>query len=102
MKRLAQIRQKFPVIALLALYAYLAFHAFSGSQGIMRWMTYSDQSRVLNVKLDALEAHRAALQSDVDALSPNHLNLDLLDEKARETLHVSDPKEMTIWLDQSP
>jgi cell division protein FtsB len=102
MQRLAQLRQKFPLLALLALYAYLAFHAFSGSQGIMRWMEYSDQAETLAVKLEALETRRAKLQNEVDALGPDLLDLDVLDMTARETLYVSQPKEITIWLDPQP
>ncbi len=102
MKRLAHIREKFPVIALLSLYAYLAFHAFSGSQGLMRWVSYAEQSKKLEAKHEALLERRSHLQSQVDALDPKALDLDVLDERARETLHVSDTKDITIWLDPKP
>ena len=99
MKRIAKLRVKFPILALLGLYAYLAFHAFSGSQGLLRWMSYSDQTKSLSAKFEALEAQRDALQAKVDALSPNGLDLDILDQAARETLYVSGTNEITIWLD---
>ena len=99
MKRFATLRQKFPLLALFSLYAYLAFHAFSGSQGVLRWMQYGEQADKLSVKAEALETKRAALQSKVDALSADSLDLDVLDETARQILNVSDPKEVTIWLD---
>jgi len=101
-KRLAKFREKFPLLALFSLYAYLAFHAFSGSQGVMRWMNYADQTSKLSVKLDKLETRRSALQSEVDALSAKSLDLDVLDVKAREMLYVSDTNEITIWLDPQP
>lgn len=102
MIRFATLRQKFPLMALFSLYAYLAFHAFSGSQGVLRWMQYSDQAEKLTAKAEKLEAEREALQSKVDALSADSLDLDVLDETARQVLNVSDPKEVTIWLDVEP
>ncbi len=86
----------------MALYAYLAFHAFSGSQGVIRWMDYADRRDSLQMKLTALEGQREMLETQVGALKADGLDLDVLDVEARKKLYVSDTKELTIWLDPTP
>ena len=97
--RLPDMKRRAPFLALLALYAYIGFHALSGSQGVTRWMDYSDRSERLSAELETLQAARAELQGQVDRLSARSLDLDTLDVEARRTLFVSKPGEITIWLD---
>lgn len=103
MRRLAvkipNLKRRAPMAALTAFYLYLGYHAFSGSQGLVRWMEQSDRADYLEVKLERLEARRAELQSDVDRLSADSLDLDTLDRVARENLFVARADEITIWLD---
>ncbi len=93
------LRRRAPAIGLLCLYAYLAFHAFSGSQGLLSWMSYSDEAARLEVRLSDARAQREALEADVDALSADTLDLDALEITARRKLFISDTKEITIYLD---
>ncbi len=81
------------------LYAYLAFHAFSGSQGVLSWISYSDQADDLKAKLEVSESRHKELKAKVKALSNESLDLDALDIAARRELFVLDTKEVTIWLD---
>lgn len=93
------LKRRAPALGLVALYAYLAFHAFSGSQGVLSWMSYSDEADLLLEKLTVVEARHKVLQAQVDALSNESLDLDALDISARRDLFVSDAYEITIWLD---
>ena len=102
MERLKYIRSKWPLFALITLYIYLAFHAFSGSQGLMRWVDYEKDIERNQVRLEAVTTKREALEAHVVSLKASQLDLDTLDIKSREMLFVSRPKEKTIWLDQSP
>lgn len=102
MERLRYIRTKWPVFALITLYIYLAFHAFSGSQGLIRWVDYEGDIRRNEVKLAAVTKKRIALETQANALKAEGLDIDQLDIKAREILFVSQTKEKTIWLDQIP
>ena len=95
----SSLRSRAPAMGLLALYAYLAFHAFSGSQGVLSWMNYSAEAELQAVKLAERVSQREALQTRVDALSSNGLDLDALDIESRRNLYVSDAKDVTIWLD---
>ena len=96
------LKARIPAFALIALYAYLAFHAFSGSQGVIRWMDYADRKESLEAKLTGLEEQRNELEAQVKALKADGLDLDVLDIEARKKLYVSDTKELTIWLDPTP
>ena len=98
LRRLAD-QVRWPVMAIVILYCYLAFHAFSGSQGIVNWMNNDNLSSNLTIKLERLEEKRGVLEAKVDALNSERLDLDALDIISRDLLHYSDPKELTIWLD---
>jgi cell division protein FtsB len=93
------LKRRAPALGLLALYTYLAFHAFSGSQGVLSWISYSDQADDLRENYAVVQARHAELKSQVDALSNDGLDLDALDIAARRDLFVSGTKEITIWLD---
>ena len=102
MERLRYIRNKWPIFALITLYIYLSFHAFSGSQGLMRWVDYENDIKRKEVKLEAITAKRIALEEHASGLKAEGLDLDKLDIKEREMLFVSQANEKTIWLDQRP
>jgi cell division protein FtsB len=93
------LKRRAPAAGLIVLYTYLAFHAFSGSQGVLSWMSYADEAEVLQAKLETRMSHRAELEAQVDALSNESLDLDALEIKVRKSLFVSDVNEITIWLD---
>lgn len=93
------LRRRAPALGLIVLYTYLAFHAFSGSQGVLSWINYSGEADDLRAKLEAVESRHDALKAQVEALSNESLDLDALDIAARRDLFVSDVKEVTIWLD---
>ena len=92
------LRHRAPAAALVAIYAYIGYHAISGSQGIMQWVEYEAKAEQLELKLEKLSERRNALQSDVDRLSASGLDLDTLDIEARQILYVARPEEITIWL----
>jgi len=68
----------------------------------MRWVDYQENIAIHKRKLSALQTQRAALETQALNLNADHLNLDVLDMKSREKLFISDPNELTIFLDQTP
>ena len=92
-------RVRWTFLAIIALYAYLAFHAFSGSQGILNWMNNDSQANRLEMKLESLIEKRSRMERRVKALSVEQLDIDAIDLLSREKLYYSHPKEFTIWLD---
>lgn len=89
-------------MALCAFYLYLAFHALSGSQGVMRWVDYEADIERNQAKLEAVQQQRMDMERQANALRASQLNLDVLDQRSREILHASHPKDYTIWLDETP
>ena len=100
--KLWSLRTKWPVLALCVFYFYLAFHALSGNQGLMRWVDYEADIKRSQTKLNALKTERAALELRATDLRASALILDSLDIKSRESLFTTHPKELTIWLDPTP
>jgi cell division protein FtsB len=100
--KLWSFRTKWPILALCVFYFYLAFHALSGNQGLMRWVDYEADTKLLTAKLAALTDAREQLETRAAQMRAQGLVLDALDIKARETLYSSHPNELTIWLDPKP
>ncbi len=99
MKKLLRFRRSWPVPAICAFYIYLAFHALSGSQGLMSWVDYKSDITRLGTELEQVRAEKADLEFQIEALRAESLNKDLLDIKARQYVYVSGANELTIWLD---
>lgn len=99
MHRLWRIRRSWPVLAIFAFYIYLAFHALSGSQGLMSWADYKSDITRLEGELETAKTVRADLERQIEALKADQLNRDALDLLAREKAFLSYPNEITIWLD---
>lgn len=102
MEYLRKIRNSWPVLALCVFYIYLAFHALSGSQGLVSWVDYETDIKRHQAELVLLKMERERLESRAGALKASQLDTDALDIKAREMAFVSHPNELTIWLDQTP
>ena len=100
MERFANLRRKWPIFALIPLYLYLAFHALSGSKGLMRWVDYENDIRHYQKRLETLQTKRHALETHAESLQADQINLDTVDIKSREFLFTSHPNEKTIWLDE--
>lgn len=102
MERFHQIRKSWPIAVLCVFYIYLAFHALSGSQGLVSWVDYeADIVRYEQLIKDA-RVEREKLETRTAALQTSGLDMDSLDLKAREQAFVAHPQEVTIWLGQTP
>jgi len=102
LSRLKSLKRHWSVYLIAGLYLYLAVHAVSGNQGLMRWVDYQEDIAIHKRKLSALQTQRAVLETQALNLNADHLNLDVLDMKSREKLFISDPNDLTIFLDQTP
>jgi len=87
--KLNRLQRSWPVLAICMFYIYLAFHALSGSQGLMSWVDYEADIDRLTSELEALEARKANLEFQIDSLRRDGLNRDLLDYKASELAFYS-------------
>ncbi len=85
-----------PVLG-ISLVAYFAYHLVQGDRGLMAWVRLEQQVAEANMALAAVEAQRATLEHRVDLLRPQHLDPDLLDERARRELDLIGPHETVIF-----
>ena len=82
----------------MCLIAYFAYHAVQGDLGLLSYLKLTQQIEVLEVKAAAVAEERAALEHRVRLMSPEGVDPDLLDERARYDLGVVHPDEIVIFL----
>ena len=84
--------------ASLCLSLYIAFHALQGERGLLSYFQTQKQLEMAQGRLEALQAESADLQRRVSLLQEESLDLDLLDQRARELLHLTKVGETTIFI----
>ncbi|WP_410217805.1 FtsB family cell division protein [Paracoccus sp. (in: a-proteobacteria)] len=79
-----------------ALGLYFAFAAVQGPSGILRRIQIEAETAELEAQRDALRNEVAQMQNLTRRLSDDYLDLDLLDEQAREMLGLLRPDEIIL------
>ncbi len=85
-----------PAVGVLAL-VYFGYHAVNGERGLLAWIERSEQIDDARIELAPLVAERQAIEHRVSLLGPESLDLDLLDERARDVLNLAKPNEITLF-----
>ncbi len=76
--------------------AYFTFAAVQGAYGILRRVQIDAEIATLTTERDALHTEAARMANLTHRLSDDYLDLDLLDERAREVLGTVRPDEIVI------
>jgi cell division protein FtsB len=76
--------------------AYFTFAAVQGDYGVFRRVEISAEAEVLRAERDRLAAELAEVQNLTLRLSDAYLDLDLLDQQAREVLGYMRADEIVI------
>jgi len=76
--------------------AYFTFAAVQGDYGLFRRAEIEAEERALRVQLDELETKVARMENLTKRLSDTYLDLDLLDEQARDVLGLLRSDEIVI------
>jgi cell division protein FtsB len=88
------------VLALLAIAVamggYFAFAAVQGDHGLLRRVQIAADSDTLRAERDRLAAELASLENLTRRLSDGWLDVDLLDERARDMLGALRPDEAVL------
>ncbi len=84
------------MLGALLLGAYFVMHAVQGDYGLFNRIQIEAEERKLIKDLDALEAELAALQNKTRRMSDSYLDLDLLDQQARDILGYARSDEILI------
>lgn len=80
----------------LSLGGYFTFSAVQGDHGLFRRIQLEAEAVALRDELAALEAERMAIENRTRRLSDDYLDLDLLDEQARERLGLVRADEIVL------
>ena len=75
---------------------YFAFAAVQGPSGLMRRVQLQAETEQLRADRDALQAEVDRMKNLTHRLSDDYLDIDLLDERAREVLGLMRPDEVII------
>ena len=89
-------RQVVGPILMVSVTAYFGYHAVQGDRGLIAWYQVTQDLKNAEATYDRVHAQREALEHRVALLSPEHLDLDLLDERAHAMLDLADPDEVVI------
>lgn len=76
--------------------AYFTFAAVQGSYGVFRRVQIDAEIEARTAERDALQAEMTRMANLTHRLSDQYLDLDLLDERAREVLGTIRPDEIVI------
>jgi cell division protein FtsB len=90
-----------PVLG-VSLVCYFAYHLLVGDRGLLAWMELTQDLRDAKATLAALDLEKQTLERRVGLLQPEHLDADMLDERARATLNLVGPNEIVISLPSGP
>ena len=80
----------------LTLAAYFVFSAVQGDYGVLRRAEYLSESKALILHLYQLQSSISLLENKTLRLSDHYLDLDLLDQQARDVLGLIRPDEIVI------
>ena len=96
-----KMKTVFNVIILLML-LYFVFHSIYGSRGIIAYFKLQAELESSHKKLELLRAERLEIENRTKLLRPGSLDKDMLDEKTRNVLGLSSPKEKVFKTVLSP
>jgi cell division protein FtsB len=89
--------ERWLLLAVGLLLVYFAYHAVSGSRGLVAVLELKREIRATEAELDRLIEERITLEGQVKRLRAESLDLDLLDERARATLGLIHEDEVIVF-----
>jgi len=77
--------------------AYFSYHMISGGRGIIAYFKLSNEISQLYAELESVRAERINLEHKANLLKSKSLDIDLLEERAKEVLGYAKPQE-TLYI----
>ncbi|MBN8827998.1 MAG: septum formation initiator family protein [Sphingobacteriia bacterium] len=79
---------------------YFIYHTIIGQRGILALMDLTGEVENLQREIEDIRAERLLLDHKVNLLKSESLDLDLVEQQAKEVLGLADPKEEVILLEK--
>ncbi len=96
-----QINQITVISFILVLFSlYFAYHTVVGQRGIMSLYQLSEELSELNHQVENIRAERLLLEHKVSLLKSESLDLDLVEQQAKDILGLVDPSEQVIIINK--
>ena len=84
------------IAILAALICYFGFQGLTGDRGLLGWESRKEVLISKTAELKRLRAERAELEVHARLLRDGSISRDLLEERARSLLGLSDPRDYVI------
>jgi cell division protein FtsB len=84
------------MMTMVTMGVYFTFAAIQGDYGVLRRAEVNGEAQELTVELATLTAQVAEMENLTRRLSDDYLDLDLLDQQARDVLGLIRPDEIVI------
>jgi cell division protein FtsB len=98
-------RHRRTILTVLGLYifaaafiGYFAVNAFTGNHGLRAQADLDQQMATMQSELKHLKAERALWERRVALLRSDRIDPDMLDERARALLGLTDPRDLTLLM----
>jgi cell division protein FtsB len=94
------LRRLRPVVGPLigaAAVAYFAYHTVEGDRGVLAWIRMKNEILEAEMQLAKVSTERQALEHRVLLLRPDHLDPDMLEERARAMLNMGREDELVVF-----
>jgi cell division protein FtsB len=90
-----------PLIGCLAV-AYFTYHLVNGERSLLAWRHMDVEIAEAEGRLAQLQGERATLERRASLLRPDHLDPDMLEERARAILNFARPDEIVVLAPRKP
>ena len=92
----SRLRPYVPIAIMAALFFYFGWQGLTGERGLLNWTIRNETLAARTTELKKLQAERAELEVRARLLRDSSLSRDLLEERARSLLGLSDPRDYVI------
>ncbi len=93
-----RVRQVAPQFLSACVMIYFLYHAIQGDRGFLAWLNLSQDLERAQAVAAVASADRVRMEERVGRLKAEHLDPDLLDERARQLLNLARPDEVVVHL----
>ncbi|MGF1631145.1 MAG: septum formation initiator family protein [Kiloniellaceae bacterium] len=94
----SRARQAAPQVLAACMVAYFAYHALHGDRGFYAWIMLKQERAQVVTTAQTVAGERARLEHRVSLLRREHLDPDLLEERAQAILNYGAANDHTIFL----